>query len=216
MQTYSHPPQRPPSPSHFAPPPPPQYPQITVDPAAERKKRALDGLRKRVAERLTSLGADIDVLLSRQAELEARGRELASFAEAAPEAIGRYDAYIAAAKRHAEETDRAVEAAREAPTPVDDLVLAIDPVSAQLLQAIADDAALEDTMYTLSRSITSDNAAEVLKMVRTLAREQFLARATAKKIFAVCAPPPVPASAAAAVSALPPPAYMAPPSAYPR
>jgi len=49
-------------------------------------------------------------------------------------------------------------------------------VHSQLLEAVADDAAIEDCIYTLGRNLNIISTEEYLKHVRDLSRKQFLAR----------------------------------------
>lgn len=65
----------------------------------------------------------------------------------------------------------------------DKAAMAPTPVFNQLLELAADDAAIEDAIYHLSRALQSEriDLQAFLKHVRTLAREQFLRRALMKK-----------------------------------
>ncbi|GAA5903824.1 uncharacterized protein JCM6883_001996 [Sporobolomyces salmoneus] len=70
---------------------------------------------------------------------------------------------------------------------VDEIVCGSTVVYTQLLDLVADDSALEDTIYALGRGLNSGTANidldQFLKRVRTLAREQFIKRATINKIL---------------------------------
>ncbi|TIA83902.1 hypothetical protein E3P94_01561 [Wallemia ichthyophaga] len=69
---------------------------------------------------------------------------------------------------------------------VDEIVCADNLVSNQLLDLIAEDRAIEDTMYHLGRALNAGKVdlEKVLRAVRELSREQFLKRALCKKIQA--------------------------------
>lgn len=81
---------------------------------------------------------------------------------------------------------RAYEARGEGPE-VDEIVCSSTVVYNQLLELVAEDAALEDTIYHLGRALNSEIAnidlEQFLKRVRGLAREQFTKRALINKIL---------------------------------
>ncbi|GAA5978201.1 hypothetical protein JCM10908_004270 [Rhodotorula pacifica] len=71
---------------------------------------------------------------------------------------------------------------------VDEIVCGSTVVYTQLLDLVAEDAALEDTIYALGRGLNSGGSADIdldrfLKRVRNLAKEQFVVRATINKIL---------------------------------
>ncbi|KAM0756437.1 hypothetical protein T439DRAFT_376628 [Meredithblackwellia eburnea MCA 4105] len=70
---------------------------------------------------------------------------------------------------------------------VDEIVCSSTVVYNQLLELVAEDAALEDTIYHLGRGLNSETANidldRFLKRVRALARQQFMARALTNKIL---------------------------------
>ncbi|GAA5954342.1 hypothetical protein JCM3765_004428 [Sporobolomyces pararoseus] len=70
---------------------------------------------------------------------------------------------------------------------VDEIVCGSTVVYTQLLDLVAEDSALEDTIYALGRGLNSGTANidldQFLKRVRALAREQFIKRATINKIL---------------------------------
>ncbi|GAA6004964.1 uncharacterized protein JCM10292_002578 [Rhodotorula paludigena] len=71
---------------------------------------------------------------------------------------------------------------------VDEIVCGSTVVYVQLLDLVAEDAALEDTIYALGRGLNSGGVANIdldrfLKRVRILAKEQFAVRATINKIL---------------------------------
>ncbi|GAA5894659.1 hypothetical protein JCM6882_006649 [Rhodosporidiobolus microsporus] len=71
---------------------------------------------------------------------------------------------------------------------VDEIVCGSTVVYVQLLDLVAEDAALEDTLYALSRGLNSGGDANIdlerfLRTTRRLAKEQFVLRATINKIL---------------------------------
>ncbi|GAA5932661.1 uncharacterized protein JCM15063_002170 [Sporobolomyces koalae] len=70
---------------------------------------------------------------------------------------------------------------------VDEIICGSTVVYVQLLDLVAEDCAIEDTIYALGRGLNSGTAKieldQFLKRVRALAREQFIKRATINKIL---------------------------------
>jgi len=68
---------------------------------------------------------------------------------------------------------------------VDDLVAPADPLSAQMLELTAEDAAIEDTLYYLDKALHGGNLnlETHLKLTRNLCREQFQKRALALRVL---------------------------------
>eukprot|EP01133_Synstelium_polycarpum_P004067 gene4067-4739_t len=61
-----------------------------------------------------------------------------------------------------------------------------DPLSKQLLSLVSEDATIEDALYYLDKALHSNRITleEYLKNVRSLSREQFMIRATVRKVHA--------------------------------
>ncbi|GAA5837540.1 hypothetical protein JCM9279_006784 [Rhodotorula babjevae] len=95
---------------------------------------------------------------------------------------GRYDGVVSEAEGRLREYE-----ARGEGVDVDEIVCGSTVVYTQLLDLVAEDAALEDTIYTLGRGLNSGVANidldRFLKRVRILAKEQFAIRATINKIL---------------------------------
>ncbi|GAA5904639.1 hypothetical protein JCM8208_004837 [Rhodotorula glutinis] len=95
---------------------------------------------------------------------------------------GRYDAVVGEAEGRLREYE-----ARGEGVDVDEIVCGSTVVYTQLLDLVAEDAALEDTIYALGRGLNSGVANidldRFLKRVRILAKEQFAIRATINKIL---------------------------------
>jgi len=68
---------------------------------------------------------------------------------------------------------------------IDDLATPDDSLSQQLLELVVEDAAIDDTLYFLTRALEGDSLdlENYLKVYRNLSREQFMKRATCKKVF---------------------------------
>ncbi|WFC97324.1 suppressor protein stp22 of temperature-sensitive alpha-factor receptor and arginine permease [Malassezia yamatoensis] len=68
---------------------------------------------------------------------------------------------------------------------VDNMLSATSLAENQLVQLVADDAALEDTMYQLGRALYAEELSldQFLRQARVLSQEQFFRRALAKKII---------------------------------
>jgi len=68
---------------------------------------------------------------------------------------------------------------------VDALVYPADTWSRDMLDAVSDDQAVEDTLYTLDKALASEriDLPNFLKVVRRLASKQFVARALARRIY---------------------------------
>ncbi|GAA5925797.1 hypothetical protein JCM1841_006319 [Sporobolomyces salmonicolor] len=94
----------------------------------------------------------------------------------------RYKALVEEGERRMAEYERRGEGVE-----VDEIVCGSTVVYTQLLDLVAEDAALEDTIYALGRGLHSGTANidldQFLKRVRALAREQFIKRATVNKIL---------------------------------
>jgi ESCRT-I complex subunit TSG101 len=71
--------------------------------------------------------------------------------------------------------------------PIDEVVTPADAPSSQMFELVAEDAAVEDTMYVLTRALEngSIDLEGYLKLYRSLCREQFMKVATCKRIFEV-------------------------------
>ncbi|CAM9919938.1 unnamed protein product [Scytosiphon promiscuus] len=132
-----------------------------------------------------SLRADMDAAFETQAQLEddrheveedveelsRRNKELARLIQVSKERERELDTYLQDKKKEGEPS-------------VDDLIEPKDALSDQMLRLVAENAALEDALYYLDVGLT-DSVITVdvfLKEIRRLARKQFVARATAKKV----------------------------------
>lgn len=135
------------------------YGKVTTELGEEQEKEAaLQAHRKEV---LASLGT----MKKKKEEVEERVRRMM-------EMDGRLDKWMA------EQASRPV-------VPVDDLVEAADPPSRQMLELVAENAAIEDALYHLDKALAK-NSVDLhvfLKKVRELAREQLMCVAHVNKIY---------------------------------
>ncbi|KAI0030752.1 UEV domain-containing protein [Vararia minispora EC-137] len=81
--------------------------------------------------------------------------------------------------------ERVAEMRRKGEPPVDELVCSTSIVHNQLIDLVADDNAIEDTMYHLHRALNAGriDLDRFLRTTRVLAEEQFMKRALAEKIL---------------------------------
>jgi ESCRT-I complex subunit TSG101 len=155
-------------------PPPPHSPPPTLAAARLATSAPLPGmatvsraseLRERVKRKavtaLEVIYGEVEQLVVYQAQLEGRARALAAHKQALAMATARYTECAAAFDREAAELDAALQADQEQEQlgqrpHVDEILVPSDPASAQCLAAIVEIPALEDTMFVLSRGITSE------------------------------------------------------------
>lgn len=164
-------------------------------------------VRRKAATALGEIGAEIEATAARQAALESHAKSIAAYRATLEQTSARYAEAVQELEKQSAAIDAALEAdaADKASSPssstspstpaVDELVAPSDAASAQFLTAIAEISALEDTMFALSRGVTTENSEVVLRLIRSLARDQFLAKVLARKILATYpvtwgAPPP--------------------------
>jgi len=67
----------------------------------------------------------------------------------------------------------------------EEVITSEDVLSAQMFDLVAEDSAIEDSLYFLNRALEGGklDMESFLKLYRSLSREQFLKRATCKKVF---------------------------------
>jgi len=135
------------------------YEKVTTELGVEQQKEAaLQAHRKEVLASLTTMK-------KKKEEVEERVRRVM-------EMDGGLDKWLA------EQASRPVVA-------FDDLIEAADPPSRQMLELVAQNAAIEDALYHLDKAL-ANNSVDLLvflKKVRELAREQFMCAAHVNKIY---------------------------------
>ncbi|KZO95258.1 UEV-domain-containing protein [Calocera viscosa TUFC12733] len=171
-----------PSPRSSSPPPP-----LPPNPHTLQLHTTLLGLvQQRLGQNLTAAGGELDRLQKLRVELEqgpARIQdEMARLAAVRDVCLG-VVARLEGVVREAEGRLGDVKARGE-PT-VDEIVCADTIVGNQLIDLVAEDNAIEDTMYHLHRALNSGriDLDRFIKTTRALAEEQFMKRALVEKIL---------------------------------
>ncbi|PWN54437.1 UEV-domain-containing protein [Violaceomyces palustris] len=165
-----------------APPPPrPPNPELL---------RLHSQLYDKISSRLSALGSSLE---QSNAQLSILSQDLDRGAPAIQDEMQRLEAVKDVCKATGDRLEKAVVEAkdrisnlrsREEGVEVDDLVCATSIVGNQLLELVAEDNAIEDTLYQLARALNEEriDCERFLKQTRMLAREQFMKRALALKI----------------------------------
>ncbi|CAM9674263.1 unnamed protein product, partial [Hapterophycus canaliculatus] len=168
------------------PKPLPDLPVVTPEQARREKEKQLTAkLQSELQTMYGSLRTDMDAAFETQAqlvedrheveedveELSRRNKELERLIQVSKERERELDTYLQDKKKEGEPSE-------------DDLIEPKDALSDQMLRLVAENAALEDALYYLDVGLT-DSVITVdvfLKEIRRLARKQFVARATMKKV----------------------------------
>ena len=140
----------------------------------------------------TAFAVEYDRTLAKQRSLQERGQAIRSMATALAEERTGLETAVGALHAHAREVSGWLEqhgkAAAEASRSisVDELVVGASPRDDQVARAAADDAAVEDTLYALDDMLARGRLPfdNYMKRVRSLCREQFTARETARRVMA--------------------------------
>ncbi|GAA6059515.1 hypothetical protein JCM10212_006013 [Sporobolomyces blumeae] len=173
-----------PAPSNVAPPVPPNPAVLALRTRLHSKlSSALAALHSEVtANHLEPLALMHSDLLKAVPAIEDEMARLRAVRDVCLNVRDRYRAVVEQGEARMAEYERRGEG-----VDVDEIVCGSTVVYTQLLDLVAEDAALEDTIYALGRGLNSGTANidldQFLKRVRVLAREQFLKRATINKIL---------------------------------
>ena len=140
----------------------------------------------------TAFAVEYDKTLAKQRSLQERGQAIRSMATALAKERTGLETAVGALHAHAREVngwlEQHGEAAAEASRSisVDELVVGASPRDDQVARAAADDAAVEDTLYALDDMLARGRLPfdNYMKRVRSLCREQFTARETARRVMA--------------------------------
>lgn len=169
-----------PSPSRLAAPPIPMNPE--KDALLRQLGATLFAQRQRAREQNASsragLAAQRTAMLMAQRSLQADAAALAPVAALLASNTAILQAALPAA-------DGAVARAHaHPPPPIDDLLVAPTVVANQLYDVVAEDRALADAIFVLGRAVERGRVAPAVfaRNVRSLAREQYLKKALARKI----------------------------------
>ncbi|KZT54598.1 UEV-domain-containing protein [Calocera cornea HHB12733] len=171
-----------PSPRSTSPPPP-----LPPNPHTLQLHTTLLGfVQQRLQQHLTAAAAEVDRLQKLRGELEqgpARIQDemarLAAVRDVCLGVVARLEGVVGEAEGRLADVK-----ARGEPT-VDEIVCADTIVGNQLIDLVADDNAIEDTMYHLHRALNSGriDLDRFIKVTRALAEEQFMKRALVEKIL---------------------------------
>jgi len=159
------------------------------DPAIVAKRNAVNNVTAKIQDRLhqfnVSTTKEVDDLIAQGADLEAKSASFASERSRLDEDKMRMDSDIEVLTKSFEDISKWLSDNNETnQIDIDAITEPRDPLSKQLLYLVAEEASVEDTLYYLERKMISGGL-EVdtfLKGVRTLSVEQFVKRATIKKI----------------------------------
>jgi len=185
QQPSSYPSSSYPSPSY-----PPPANQPFEDPAIVAKRNAANNVNAKIQERLHQFNVtttkEVDEFIARSGEIEARSAALAMEKARLDEDRARMDSDIETLTRNFDELSKWLSDndSTTAAIDIDAVTEPKDPLSKQLLYLVAEEASVEDTLYYLEKKVISGtlDTDTFLKSVRALSTEQFVKRATIKKI----------------------------------
>lgn len=178
---------RPPPGTVAAQPQPVQQPR--EDPAVVVKRELVAKLQQSLQGVSDGLRRNIDTDFEAQVKLQENNAVLESNLEEAKRQLAELSALIprvqecrAAVVAHGKDLEGP--GGKVEPVHAEDLVITSDVLSGQLATLVAENAALEDTIYNLDKGWTEGrmSADDSLKEIRRLSRKQFLSIALAKKV----------------------------------
>ncbi|KAI1404258.1 UEV-domain-containing protein [Hypoxylon fuscum] len=173
-----------PSPSNSSHLPPPIPPNPEKDMLQRQLASTLCTLRQRARAQnessLAGLAAQRAAMLASHAALQADLSALAPLAAV----LASNTAILQRSLRDADRVVRNGRAAREAPPPIDDLLVAPTVVANQLYDVAAEERALGDAIFVLGRAVERGRIGPAVfaKTTRSLAREWYLKKALVRKI----------------------------------
>ncbi|KAK9882448.1 hypothetical protein WA026_021479 [Henosepilachna vigintioctopunctata] len=143
-----------------------------------------DKLMRRMKELFQQNQAELDTLRRTQEELKQGKAKLDVILNKLEKEQNDLDKNITLLKDKEEELDKAIERiSNEEPIDVDDAVTTTAPLYKQLLNAFAEEAALEDAIYYMGEALRCGviDLDVFLRQVRSLSRKQFMLRALMQK-----------------------------------
>lgn len=143
-----------------------------------------DKLRRRIQERVNQCQAEIDTLNRTKQELTEGRTKIDSIINKLEREEVDINKNIAVLKEKEEELQRSLDSlSNDDPIDVDEAVVTTAPLYRQLLNAYAEEAAIEDAIYYLAEGFRSGviDLELFLKHVRQLSRKQFMHRAIMQK-----------------------------------
>ncbi|CAH1113155.1 unnamed protein product [Psylliodes chrysocephalus] len=141
-------------------------------------------LLRRMKEQFQQNQAELDTLKRTQDELKQGKMKLDSILSRLEKEKNDLDKNITMLQDKEQELDKAIERiSNEETIDVDDAVITTAPLYKQLLNAFAEEAALEDTIYYMGEALRCGviDLDVFLRQVRTLSRKQFMLRALMQK-----------------------------------
>ncbi|CAN0179969.1 unnamed protein product [Ectocarpus sp. 6 AP-2014] len=170
------------------PTPPMIPPPVIVSPEQIRKKTEKDltaKLQSELQAMYAVLRTDMDSAFESQGQLEESKEEVERDVEELSRRKKELERLLQVSKEREAELDTYLQDRKKEGEPaVDELIEPKDSLSEQMLRLVAENAALEDAIYYLDLGVT-DSVITVdvfLREIRRLARKQFVARATMKKV----------------------------------
>lgn len=143
-----------------------------------------DKLMRRMKEQMEQSQAELETLRHTQTKLQQGKAQLDATLNKLTKEKSDLDKYIAVLKDKEDELDKAIERLNNQENiDVDDAVITTAPLYKQLLNAFAEEAAIEDAIYNMGEALNSQgiDIDTFLKQVRTLSRKQFMLRALMQK-----------------------------------
>nr|KAJ3420577.1 hypothetical protein HK105_005514 [Polyrhizophydium stewartii] len=170
-------------------PPPlmPKRPAALQDEATVRRNAVRNRLNQRLRQVSDAVARDMDRLAQINKTLKERERHIAGMHAFLLDAEKRLQAEVEELEARCNEVRESIAKIKEEPdVDVETFIVAATPRDNQLLELVAEDHAIDDTIYQLNKGLGSShlqhNVTSFLKNVRALAREQFMKRALIKTI----------------------------------
>jgi len=171
----------------YKPNPAPAYHTGGSPKAATQKDR--DGLRALLVPRATKevdeLNVKIATAQSIQSKLKQGSKQIQDNKATLLRRKQELGQFLATLEQETAKAQQELAESKRAPPSVDELIVPTDPLSEQLIDAVAAAAAKEDLMYHLQRALSEKkiDCDTFLKVVRQQARKQFFDKALVKKIL---------------------------------
>ncbi|KAL2919434.1 Suppressor protein stp22 of temperature-sensitive alpha-factor receptor and arginine permease [Polyrhizophydium stewartii] len=171
--------------------PPPRPPHVPAMPQQDEATVRRNAVRNRLNQRLRqvsdAVARDMDRLAQINKTLKERERHIAGMHAFLLDAEKRLQAEVEELEARCNEVRESIAKIKEEPdVDVETFIVAATPRDNQLLELVAEDHAIDDTIYQLNKGLGSShlqhNVTSFLKNVRALAREQFMKRALIKTI----------------------------------
>ncbi|EGC32743.1 hypothetical protein DICPUDRAFT_155276 [Dictyostelium purpureum] len=180
----------PPIPQKPQPPPTKSLPQIPPQPVIDKKKELIDECTIKLQEILSQY---YDTTVKEIKDFQVHNRSLEELSKKQQlekgelqEQLALYNSQIDQLNENITQLEKWIKENDKPETDIDiDAMLGPkDPLSKQLLKLVSDDSTIEDLLYYLDKALHSNRISldEYLKNVRSLSRDQFMIKATVKKV----------------------------------